>query len=262
MIDAQTKTFTTELNEFLKNNPTVEQIHQFVSKEPILTCSQQFNIFKNLASPNESGVSKEVDRDTLFGIHPSFAVSCGSWKSRAKRDMKMVLLTTDKGWKLNGYLNPNKSDYIRGDINRIIHGQPCAMCGSIHNIQTDHKNGRKDDPRVWNKDTQLLSDFQPLCQHDNLRKKCKCENCLKTGMRPDARTITFFRKSPFGWSEGNERYDTEHGCRGCVWYDVLDFLEKYEFAISHKKQNVMVSFPGMNQLVSFPKLSQMTISIQ
>lgn len=251
MVDAHVQTFTLELKEFLKGDPTVDQIHQFVSGQSVLTCSQQFSIFKSLAKPDGQGVSNEIQKDTLFGIHPSFAALCGGWKSFAKRDLKINLEATKNGWRLNGYLNPDKSNYIRGDIQRIIHAQPCAMCGSVHKIQTDHKNGRKDDKRVWNKDTQLLSDFQPLCQHDNLRKKNICERCIKTGLRPDARKITLLRKCPFGWSEGGEKYDTKYGCKGCIWYDVLDFLGKYEYALSQSKPCTL-SFPSINTITLFP----------
>lgn len=241
-----------EVLEFLKTNPSNDDIHDFLSHDLIISPRIQLEIFKHIAKPNDKGVSGVISNDILFKIHSSFAAYHGSWRSYAKRDMGLNLcLSKDgSGYYLNGYLNPDKSDYIRPDIHREIKRHPCARCGSKHTLQTDHKNGRKDDPRVWNFETQTVHDFQCLCQDDNLKKKSACEKCLKCGLRPDARNMPEFRLSPFGWTEGGQEYDEVHKCHGCVWHDIEDFRLKYEIAMglrnNHQINTIQERYKKMN----------------
>lgn len=240
-----------EVLEFLKTNPSNDRIHDFLSHDYVISARIQLEIFKYFAMPNDRGVSKVVPNDILFKLHPSFAAHHGSWRSYAKRDMGLNLCVAEdgSGYYLNGYLNPDKSNYIRPDIHRAIKKYPCVKCGTRHRLQTDHKNGRKDDPIVWNPETQTVHHFQCLCQVDNLKKKSACEKCLKCGLRPDARKMPEFRLSPFGWTEGGEEYDEVHGCHGCVWYDVEDFRIKYEIAIglrNNHKLNTIIERYNMN----------------
>ncbi len=72
--------------------------------------------------------------------------------------------------RLNGYntecvFNQN----IRQDIKNHYKQQCCAMCGACGNsentqIEVDHKDGRKDDPRVSDSNAQTFDDFQALCK--------------------------------------------------------------------------------------------------
>ena len=57
---------------------------------------------------------------------------------------------------------------IRKDIINHFKGHRCANCHNSDDVQVDHKNDLKNDPRVLNKKTQKISDFQPLCG------KCNC----------------------------------------------------------------------------------------
>lgn len=53
-------------------------------------------------------------------------------------------------------------------------------------IEVDHKDGRKDDWRVSNPDTQSFTDFQPLCKAANDVKRQICKECKLTNQRWDA----------------------------------------------------------------------------
>ena len=64
------------------------------------------------------------------------------------------------------------SQTIRPDIKAAIQKQKCVMLGvngsSVNTrIEVVHKDGRKNNPRVSNMDTQLMCDFQPLCKAAN-----------------------------------------------------------------------------------------------
>ncbi len=66
---------------------------------------------------------------------------------------------------------------IRKDIWKTITQMNCLNCFTNKDIQCDHKNDLKNDPRVLIKETQQLDDFQPLCRHCNMKKKkCKTKN--------------------------------------------------------------------------------------
>ena len=92
--------------------------------------------------------------------------------------------------------------------------------------EADHKNGRYNNPRVNNKKTQKLTDFQPLGQAANKTKRQFCKDCKKTNKRFDAKILGF--KQSF--SQGGEEYlESVDGCVGCFWYDVKDFRTKIGF---------------------------------
>ena len=60
---------------------------------------------------------------------------------------------------------------IRKDIRKEIKNLPCVRCGGTSNIIVDHKNDLYNDERVLSSKTQVIDDFQPLCNSCNLRKR-------------------------------------------------------------------------------------------
>ena len=66
---------------------------------------------------------------------------------------------------------------INKNIHKLITNLSCVICGTNNTI-CDHKNDLYNDNRVLNIKTQLISDFQPLCNHCNLQKRqvSKIEN--------------------------------------------------------------------------------------
>jgi hypothetical protein len=60
---------------------------------------------------------------------------------------------------------------ISKHIHKNITSLSCVVCGT-HNTICDHKNDLYNDGSVLSLETQLISDFQPLC---NQRQVCKME---------------------------------------------------------------------------------------
>lgn len=60
---------------------------------------------------------------------------------------------------------------IRNDIRLEVCRGRCVNCNRSSDIQCDHKNDLKNDPRVLEKATQRLEDFQPLCRNCNILKR-------------------------------------------------------------------------------------------
>ncbi|GAA8717702.1 hypothetical protein HpDR94a_09560 [Helicobacter pylori] len=83
------------------------------------------------------------------------------------------------------------------------------MCGARGNsentqIEIDHKDGRKDDLRVSDLNTQTLDDFQALCKACNDKKRQIGEKCKENGHRFDATKILGNR---YPFYEGAFEYD-------------------------------------------------------
>lgn len=116
---------------------------------------------------------------------------------------------------------PVKDQGIREDIRRTICSQPCCVCFRIDSIECDHKNDLKNDPRVLDKSTQTLDDFQPLCKHCNMLKKSASQARNKTNKRIGA--------TKYGYSidfiTGNENFDRNdpNWYKGTYWGDVREF---------------------------------------
>ncbi|GAA7380521.1 hypothetical protein ID0624_07360 [Helicobacter pylori] len=125
--------------------------------------------------------------------------------------------------RLNGYntrcvFNQN----IRQDIKNYYSQQCCAMCGVRGNsentqIEVDHKDGRKDDLRVSDLNTQTFDDFQALCKACNDKKRQICKKCKEIGYRFDATKIL---GNHYPFYEGAIEYD---GCVGCYQYDPIQY---------------------------------------
>ena len=116
---------------------------------------------------------------------------------------------------------PIKDMGIRNDIRKTICSEPCCVCYTRENIECDHKNDLKNDPRVLNKETQTLDDFQPLCKHCNMQKKTAGQERTKTNKRIGA--------TKYGYSvdfiSGDETLDKNdpNWHIGTYWGDVLKF---------------------------------------
>ena len=63
--------------------------------------------------------------------------------------------------------------------------------------------------------------FQILSRKHNPLKSRKCEQCVKTGKRPQFMQIDFYYK-------GDENYDDQTGCEGCGWYNPHRWRDEIE----------------------------------
>ncbi|NHB18547.1 HNH endonuclease [Helicobacter pylori] len=195
-------------------------------------------LFLELAQPDENGVSRWVSVTEFVGKYQGlFGVGVpgsngGTWcrdNSALAKEFKL-----EKAYRkaqgnpidrirLNGYntecvFNQN----IRQDIKNHYKQQCCAMCGVRGNsentqIEVDHKDGRKNDPRVSDLNAQTFDDFQALCKACNDKKRQICKECKESGYRFDARKIP---GNHYPFYDGEAEYD---GCVGCYQYDPIQY---------------------------------------
>jgi hypothetical protein len=81
---------------------------------------------------------------------------------------------------------------IQKDITKLY----CVVCGT-HDTVCDHKNDLYNDIRVLSLKTQLISDFQPLCNHCNLQKRQICKKEKQTEKLYSAKNIPRYKVYPF-----------------------------------------------------------------
>lgn len=195
----------------------------------------KIQLFLELAQPDENGfsrwvlVSEFVDeyKDLFFtGNGASWARSDGTLGKTyiIERDNKLTNSNAIDRIRLAGF-NPQAefNRNIRAEIRKYYGKQKCVVLGtSTPKPQTDHKNGRLDDLRVGNIETQTFEDFQPLSRHANTAKRQHCKVCEDTGNRFNAKLLGY----PVSVAEGKLEYEKPLGCVGCFWHDPLAFRKK------------------------------------
>lgn len=196
-------------------------------------------LFLELAKPNKDGVSRWVSVDEFVGKYKELKLgNGGSWLRTSSALAKEFIVETDKSItsgnsidaiRLNGF-NTNKqfNHAIRQDIKDYYKDKKCVMLGikgfsENTKIEIDHKDGRKNDERISNLESQKIEDFQPLCKAANDVKRQICKECKKTNIRWDAKNI---KGNPYSYYEGNEKYTEELGCKGCYQYDPVEYRKE------------------------------------
>lgn len=167
----------------------------------------------------ENKISPTIQLEDLYAINESFRTKNGcTWvRDRTWLHNTYAIEKTRTTIKLVGESTSLKNGRdIRSDIDKQIKKQRCVVLDVHNQIETDHKNGRYDDPRVMNKETQVLDDFQPMHKNVNDAKRHHCDRCVKEKKRYDATRLGYKE----GWTEGDEN-DTI--CEGCYWYDPKQF---------------------------------------
>jgi hypothetical protein len=121
---------------------------------------------------------------------------------------------------------PKADHSIRKDIRDALKNKPCVVCSTRRNIQIDHKNDDKSDPRVLDKRTQRPEDFQPLCQHCNtikrgIHKKRKDTGKRVAGLPPSLKIFGI------DFTQGDETWDPSSPTSlvGTYWYDPVQFVK-------------------------------------
>jgi hypothetical protein len=193
----------------------------------------KMELFLELAKPDENGESRWVDVKEFVGKFESLRLGNGlSWGRENSSLAKKYVVKKEKEGnaivkiRLNG-LNqqPSFNQNIRSDIKDFYKSQNCVMLGingksENTKVEIDHKDGRKDDWRVSNADTQKREDFQPLCKAANDVKRQICKKCKKNNKRWNAKNI---KGNPYAFYEGDEDYVAELGCKGCYQYDPVEY---------------------------------------
>ena len=209
----------------------------------------KWELFVELANPDpKTGVSRWVDERTEYVGRYSVLIHKNGWdwgresSELRRRYMVEVDRTKTPGnsidrVRLVGYKKDETfNNRIRNDIRKIIKTQKCVMLGvngesENTRIEVDHKDGRKDDMRVSDMQTQRVEDFQPLCKAANDIKRQICKNCKRTNKRWRATNIA---GNPFDFYQGNEDFNPETGCKGCYQYDPVEYRIQSALRLSHE----------------------------
>jgi hypothetical protein len=125
---------------------------------------------------------------------------------------------------------------IRDDIQKRIKQNNCVVCGTSSDIVCDHKNDLYNDNSVLSIIEQSYTDFQPLCNHCNLRKRqiCKYENSNEKIY--SAKNIPQFSIYNFEFPWEKKTFDkTDANCKqDTYWYDPIEFnykINKYSIYV-------------------------------
>lgn len=199
----------------------------------------KFDLFLELAKPNSSGISRWVDVGEFVGVYKDLQLgNGGSWCRASSTLAKKYNVEFDKSKtsgnsidsiRLNGFNTQSVfNQSIRKDIRDFYKNKKCVMlgvCGKSENtkIEIDHKDGRKNDERISNPNTQKLEDFQPLCKAANDIKRQICKRCKETNIRWSAKNIL---GNPYDFYRGDENYTDELGCVGCYQYDPVAYRKE------------------------------------
>ena len=213
------------------------------------------DLFLELAKPNEKGVSRWVDVTEFIGKYTKLRLgNGGSWCRKNSILARKYIVEFNKAKtkgnsidsiRLNGFNSDDSfNQVIRKDIKDFYKTQNCVMLGingSSENtkIEIDHKDGRKEDLRVSNSQTQKFEDFQPLCKAANDVKRQICKRCKETNKRWDAKNI---KGNPYSFYDGDENYTNELGCKGCYQYDPVEYRKTCTKMISKEASEHTIDY--------------------
>jgi hypothetical protein len=182
-----------------------------------------------LFRPDKNGKSRWVSKTECIGKYEVLKPIHGNTWYRSKK-LSHLIFEKDRvdgidRWRFNGLLQTESFNRgVRKDIWDSVRQQKCVFSNSKgtkgNYIEVDHKNGRYNEKSVSELETQKIEDFQPLLRQFNLQKRSDCNKCEKTNKRFDAKEMGY----SVSFTEGSEKY--EGTCRGCFWYDCLDFKNK------------------------------------
>jgi hypothetical protein len=128
----------------------------------------------------------------------------------------------------------------------------CANCGleskgKEKQFVIDHKNDLYNDPRVLSTKTQLITDFQKLCNHCNIIKREICKKTRETGKRIGATKIANVAVFGIDFIKGDETINFKdiNAMVGTYWYDPIEFRKK---ALEKKIKNELAELEITNQI--------------
>jgi len=117
---------------------------------------------------------------------------------------------------------------IRKEIDKEIKKNACVSCGSRSEIICDHKNDIYNDARVLDTKTQVMDDFQPLCNHCNLQKRQIFKDEIKNGKIYSAKNLQKYQMFPFEfpWEKVALDISDIKTKKETYWYDPVEFNRK------------------------------------
>lgn len=212
-------------------------------------------LFLELAKPDKNGFSRWVNISEFIGKYKDLQLGNGrSWCRNSSALAKKYNLEIDRNITKGNSIDAIRligfntgetfNQVIRKDIKDFYKTQNCVMLGingSSENtkIEIDHKDGRKEDLRVSNSQTQKFEDFQPLCKAANDVKRQICKRCKETNKRWDAKNI---KGNPYSFYDGDENYTNELGCKGCYQYDPVEYRKTCTKMISKEASEHTIDY--------------------
>ena len=182
-------------------------------------------LFLELAQPNKAGFSRAVPISEFKGKHRALQLgNGGSWcRDDGPLGRRFNIERGKEGGRiayvrLHGYKKAPISKPIPLFIRKEIQSRPCVVLGTT-DVEVDHKDGRRDDPRLNDASRVTLDDFQPLSKAVNAAKRQHCKECRETDARFDAKRLGY----PVSQTQGNGVY--RGSCVGCFWYDPVAFRQ-------------------------------------
>ena len=100
----------------------------------------------------------------------------------------------------------------------------------------DHKfpSQRWNEPETDNNKltpSDIKNKFQLLTNQSNMLKSRLCDNCCRTGIRPDFLGIKWFYSGDENWVSND---NVGSGCYGCPWFDLEEWKNKINIALQKK----------------------------
>lgn len=193
-------------------------------------------------SPDDKGCSDWVTREAIneseslkltdngnsrYGKF--FGIEEFNWEKKVEKNKVVALRLI--GFDLSEKYSRTISQTIRKEI---LKGGTCLACGSHSSLVVDHKNDLYNDPRVLNVGTQVVDDFQCLCNHCNLQKRQVSKDTRETKRRYPATMIPALVPFKVDFISGGFEYDENdvNAMVGTYWYDPVAFsqsiLERFQ----------------------------------
>jgi 5-methylcytosine-specific restriction endonuclease McrA len=108
-------------------------------------------------------------------------------------------------------------------------GRCCDSCGTVENLQCDHRNDLYNDPRMFNMAEQTEDDVQTLCGSCNSSKARAKQKMLAEDKRQPP-PFNRYREGVYGvkYTEGNDTLDQNdpNWYKGTYWGGCLDYIKK------------------------------------
>lgn len=181
-------------------------------------------LFLKLARPDDEGFSRKVFVSEFTGKYDRLQFgNGGDWcRDDGTLGKHYNIVRHKTGNKITAVeLQGRKKQSVDKPIPKPIRDriivQRCAVLAIGQNIQADHRDGRRDDPRLSDPGKVTIHDFQPLSQAVNSAKRQHCKVCRETNQRFDATQLGYSRAQ----IKGNGEY--RGTCVGCYWHDPIRF---------------------------------------
>ena len=194
---------------------------------PRFQAGSKANLFLKLAKPDDLGFSRIVSVEEFVGKYERLKFgNGGDWIRQDGSLSKYFNIRRHPEGRgkitdieLQGYRKVVIQKPIPNHIRQAITKDRCVVLAT-GDTQSDHKDGRLDDPRLSDPDRVTVNDFQALSQAANSAKRQHCANCRSTGDRFDATRLGY----QVSQVRGNGKYNGT--CVGCYWHDPYFFNQQ------------------------------------